>query len=162
MNWEAIGAIGEIAGAIAVFASLIYLAKQIRRSDATTRSQMESELGQRGFQAYDPIYEGRNAEIFHQGLMHPDDLTEADAFVFNLFMHRHLGTMVEVAAQIESGAIDAEGSIVKAFREHYKAVIINTPGGVRWLSDFSYAKDVLSTLGLDLVKEREGGVQREN
>ena len=30
MNWEAIGAIGEIIGAIAVFLSLIYLALQIR------------------------------------------------------------------------------------------------------------------------------------
>jgi hypothetical protein len=157
MNWEAIGAIGEIAGAIAVFASLIYLGKQIRRSDATTRSQMESELGQRGFQAYDPIYTGRNAEIFQQGLMHPDDLTEADAFVFNLFMHRHFGTMAEVAAQIESGAIDAEGDIVNGFREHYKAVLINTPGGIRWFSHFSHSKGILSALGLDLVEDKADG-----
>jgi len=33
MNWEAIGAIGEIAGALAVVASLIYLATQIRQSN---------------------------------------------------------------------------------------------------------------------------------
>ena len=33
MNWEAIGAIGEIAGAIAVVASLLYLATQIRMSN---------------------------------------------------------------------------------------------------------------------------------
>ena len=63
MNWDAIGAIGEILGAIAVFMSLIYLGRQIRFSGIATRSQMESELGARGFQAYDPIYEGRNAEI---------------------------------------------------------------------------------------------------
>ncbi len=30
MNWDAIGALGEILGASAVFASLIYLAIQIR------------------------------------------------------------------------------------------------------------------------------------
>ena len=32
MNWEAIGAIGEILGAIAVVATLIYLARQIRQN----------------------------------------------------------------------------------------------------------------------------------
>ena len=33
MNWEAIGALGEIAGALAVVASLVYLATQIRQSN---------------------------------------------------------------------------------------------------------------------------------
>jgi len=33
MNWEAIGAVGEIAGAVAVVLSLIYLASQIRHSN---------------------------------------------------------------------------------------------------------------------------------
>ena len=32
MNWDAIGAIGEIAGAIAVVATLLYLSKQIRQN----------------------------------------------------------------------------------------------------------------------------------
>ena len=32
MNWDAAGAIGEIVGAFAVLATLIYLAKQIRHS----------------------------------------------------------------------------------------------------------------------------------
>jgi hypothetical protein len=36
---------------------------------------MAAELGQRGFQAYDPVYEGRNAEILYQGLHEPDGLS---------------------------------------------------------------------------------------
>ncbi len=32
MNWEAIGAIGEIIGAMAVFLTLVYLALQIRQN----------------------------------------------------------------------------------------------------------------------------------
>ena len=32
MNWDAIGAVGEILGAVAVIATLIYLAKQIRQN----------------------------------------------------------------------------------------------------------------------------------
>ena len=37
MNWDAIGAIGEIVGAVAVFASLIYLAIQIRAQNKESR-----------------------------------------------------------------------------------------------------------------------------
>jgi len=37
MNWDAIGAIGEIAGAIGVIVSLIYLASQIRNQNTESR-----------------------------------------------------------------------------------------------------------------------------
>ena len=38
MNWEAIGAVGEILGAIAVVATLIYLAIQLRRNTEATQA----------------------------------------------------------------------------------------------------------------------------
>ncbi len=37
MNWDAIGAIGEILGALAVFSSLVYLASQIRAQNRESR-----------------------------------------------------------------------------------------------------------------------------
>ena len=40
MNWDAIGAIGEIIGAIAVVATLAYLAQQIRYSSKIAAAQM--------------------------------------------------------------------------------------------------------------------------
>ena len=43
MNWEAIGAVGEIAGAAAVFASLIYLSLQIRQNTRAIRGSAERE-----------------------------------------------------------------------------------------------------------------------
>ena len=49
MNWEAIGAVGEILGAIAVFGSLMYLAMQIRTSNILSRI----EGRERGNEAYD-------------------------------------------------------------------------------------------------------------
>jgi len=39
MNWNAIGAIGEVLGATVVFISLVYLATQIRHSSKSMRSQ---------------------------------------------------------------------------------------------------------------------------
>ncbi len=38
MNWDAIGATGEWAGAIAVVASLIYLATQVRHANRQTQA----------------------------------------------------------------------------------------------------------------------------
>ena len=44
MNWEAIGAIGEIFGAIAVFATLVYLALQIRQSTSIAIASSEISI----------------------------------------------------------------------------------------------------------------------
>ncbi len=38
MNWDAIGAIAELLGAIGVIASLVYLATQIRQNTRSVRS----------------------------------------------------------------------------------------------------------------------------
>jgi hypothetical protein len=40
MNWNAVGAIGEILGALAVFISLVYLASQIRANTLQSRASM--------------------------------------------------------------------------------------------------------------------------
>ena len=44
MNWDAIGAVGEVVGAIAVIASIVYLATQIRSNSEIARSQSQREL----------------------------------------------------------------------------------------------------------------------
>ena len=47
MTWDAIGAMGEWAGAIAVVATLFYLAKQIRQSNQMSRySAVRQVMGQ--------------------------------------------------------------------------------------------------------------------
>lgn len=38
MNWEAVGAIGEVGGSIAVLATLVYLALQVRQNTAALRA----------------------------------------------------------------------------------------------------------------------------
>ena len=44
MNWEAISAVGEIIGAVAVVVSLIYLATQVRSSFRATRANVHMGL----------------------------------------------------------------------------------------------------------------------
>ena len=44
MNWEAIGAVGEVVGAIAVVATLVYLATQIRQNTKTVKNSSVEAL----------------------------------------------------------------------------------------------------------------------
>ena len=44
MNWDAIGAIGEIVAAIAVVATLFYLARQIQQNNRMSRAEMTKDL----------------------------------------------------------------------------------------------------------------------
>ena len=50
MNWEALGAIGEVAGAIGVVVTLVYLAFQIRQNSAVTRAQTRAQISLYGNQ----------------------------------------------------------------------------------------------------------------
>ncbi len=43
MDWDAIGAIGEVLGAVAVFGSLAYLAIQIKRSTQSASAESERQ-----------------------------------------------------------------------------------------------------------------------
>lgn len=43
MNWDAIGAIAEVCGALAVLATLIYLALQIKQQSEVTRAQVHQQ-----------------------------------------------------------------------------------------------------------------------
>ena len=42
MNWEAIGAIGEVGGTIAVVATLVLLYRQIKQSSEVTKAQIDT------------------------------------------------------------------------------------------------------------------------
>jgi hypothetical protein len=57
INWEAVGAIGEIVGAIAVFATLVYLARQMRQSNELLRAQARSVFLQNRERALQALYE---------------------------------------------------------------------------------------------------------
>ena len=48
MNWDAIGAIGEVAGAIGVIVTLIYLANQLRQNTNAMRSSTYEAYNQTG------------------------------------------------------------------------------------------------------------------
>ncbi|MGB5245914.1 MAG: hypothetical protein WBN34_05140, partial [Woeseia sp.] len=63
INWDAIGAIGDFAGSIGVFVSLIYLALQMRHSAAETRDASIHSVMELAIQFRAESYAGELAEI---------------------------------------------------------------------------------------------------
>ena len=55
--------LGEFIGGVAVLVTLIYLAIQVRSTRAQIQYRGSTDLVERIYQAYAPVYEGRNAEI---------------------------------------------------------------------------------------------------
>ena len=88
MNWDAIGAIGEIIGAIAVIVTLIYLAIQIRDSARASRSAAVTDATTAMQAFYQEL--GSNpmvSQLFLQGSTDPDSLSREDQFQYLMLMH---------------------------------------------------------------------------
>ena len=76
MNWQAIGAVGELVGALAVVVSLIYLAIQIRQNSKLLRSAAQDSVSLKYAQTMNMITSTpEGVAVFHKGLLQPRDLT---------------------------------------------------------------------------------------
>ena len=109
MNWDAIGAVGEVLGAVAVFISLLYLALQIRNSRRTdqiiaaaqTASSVEEWIGQ-------IVRDGELYALYRKGLTDYDSLEPNDRGRFSLLILQFLRSMEVMWLQRNHGAIDDE------------------------------------------------------
>ncbi len=106
MNWDAVGAIAESAGALGVIVSLIYLALQVRQNTKQVRLSRFQETSSTLQDGFAPIYHPGNPEIWHKGHHRPDELEEQEAHTFRLFMARQLYNVQNIVYQHEHGLID--------------------------------------------------------
>jgi hypothetical protein len=80
MNWDAIGAVGEMVGALAVVVTLAYLALQIRASTKESAANQWSITGRDGSELTSRFME--HADAWTKGNA-GDELTTAERFVFH-------------------------------------------------------------------------------
>ena len=107
MNWEAIGAIGEVAGAFGVIATLGYLAFQIRQNTKQlTLNELASRAAVANASATALRVERRSAyesaelaDLWLRGMSDPDDLSENDYYRFRLFMQNALDGIWDIYSQ---------------------------------------------------------------
>jgi hypothetical protein len=86
MNWEAIGSIGEVVGAVAVIATLIYLSRQIRQHTSALRSTATQAAHDQAGSVYHLLCsDPEMAGIFRRGTSAPDELTADELARLNAF-----------------------------------------------------------------------------
>lgn len=93
MNWEAAGAIGEIAGALAVIVTLVYLSIQVRQNTKASRLSAVQAASENSSRFSELLAADTDlSELVWRGLRDPDSLdpVEARRFVaaLNVFVRR--------------------------------------------------------------------------
>lgn len=129
MNWDAIGAVGEIVGALAVFLTLIYLAVQIRQNTSAVRaSALDSTVGVvTDIRAR--IFESAElTDIYYKGLREPDALSQHERDRFTLVMHNIIWGLWNMKLQSEYASLSAD---IWASQQHVLFRVYSSPGG-RW------------------------------
>ena len=141
MNWEAIGAIGEVAGAIGVILTLAYLAVQIRQN---TRQMERSERAARGAAYQDVLSnlqtfltpigaDGELAEIIRRGLVDLSQLSESEFFRFNWLLGGYMTNLDNVYYQYCDGVVsEARWQMMLSGLRYF----IRAPGFYSWWTDW--------------------------
>ena len=65
MNWEAVGAVGELIGAIGLFVSIFYLAVQVNQQNEITRAQFGFSLSQRLYDRFFKTAQDPKLSLIH-------------------------------------------------------------------------------------------------
>ena len=87
LNWEAIGAVGEIVGAAAVFISLTYLALQLKAANTLSRAESRekaNELFDRWRSKL--VLNEELSDIWERGVVDPESLSESESHRFRWLM----------------------------------------------------------------------------
>lgn len=145
MNWEALGAIGEIVGAMGVVATLIYLSIQIRQN---TQQQKKNELAAQAAavngsaealrDARRDIYQDSELSIiWMQGMAQPDELSENEYTRYRLMIQNTIDGIWDIHSRTAVAGVSPEiweSLGVKAVQR-----IVSTQGGRLVWSQFKEA-----------------------
>lgn len=115
MNWDALGAIAELAGALAVFLTLIYLAVQLRQNSKLVKSSIAASTRESTNQLTGLLARDREAlRVFYAGIENRRALGEADRQHFDAMMSLYWEALLQSYQQdFEEGLQRADWMLEK-------------------------------------------------
>ena len=126
MNWEVLGAIGEVLGAAAVFVSLLYLGMQIKATRETSqKAVLQGVYGKFNDVRQWLIESPELAGLFLNGLEHPENLSREDLFRFLLLCESLFLSGEEQWLLLDKKVDDERMNNTMG----YLATFVDTPGG---------------------------------
>ncbi len=127
MNWEAIGAIGEVAGAVVVVVTLAYLAVQIRANTAASKAEgIRSHRAAAASMAIALAQDGELARIFKAGMA---DLSKLNADEHTRFGFLVGGMLANAAYKYEEVALGILTEADFDFERRLITPYLTAPGG---------------------------------
>jgi hypothetical protein len=143
MNWEALGAIGEIIGAAAVLATLFYLAAQIKmqnrqleKSNDHARAQTSVQINDQALEFVDILMRDKEfVEIYRKGLSN-QPLNENEVVQFSYFIVRMAGLLESNVTAAKAGvSFEGDYDVEFLYGNPFMHKLINTDVGERWFKE---------------------------
>jgi hypothetical protein len=132
MNWEALGAIGEIVGAVAVVVTLGYLAVQIRQNTRVVTSATHHSTASMGIELDTMLVQSPDvAKVMLTGLRQFGELKGEERFRFDSMMRASFSYYEDMFFQHQQATITPE---FWSSREAGFLVLLRWPGVVSWWS----------------------------
>ena len=132
MNWEALGAIGELVGAAAVLATLVYLALQMRQNTRAVRIAARTTL-QEAFSSVGDLlaHSPQLAELYLKGCMDYRALSRTDRLRFSGILQNYLFSIEMLDQQASEGMVETT-TLIERLRP-----LFEQPGVRDWWSQNS-------------------------
>lgn len=117
MNWDAIGAIGEIIGALAVILSLLYLALQIKNQNRESKFAAMHEISVGFRDAISKFSDESMASIIVKANSNYEDLSDDEAMRLLILSGQFFRAFEEAFIQYQEGRLDDRNW--KAIKKYY-------------------------------------------
>jgi len=124
MNWDALGSIAELFGAIAVFATLAYLAVQVRQSNIVTREQAQYHMLQNQLSYFDKLAENPDFVRTVYGIDQTEEEVrhrQHEAHIVGLLFRWNWEYL-----RVQDGIYPVDSLPVEGFRWQYRTIGIDT------------------------------------
>lgn len=130
MNWDAIGAIAEVLGSLAVVITIAFLAIQLRyNSSAVRNATLQGQSASMANWALALAQDAELHDLYRRGLIDPDSLSRAETGRFDLVMLLAFQSNTSIYQQYANGAMTER---VWADSLRLLSAPLGTPGG--WAS----------------------------
>lgn len=115
MNWDALGAVAEVVGAIGVIGTLLYIAVQVRQTNNDSRIEAHQQITRDYEQHMANVAHDQHVEAFVKGLNDYADLTPLERVKFDLCMSGYINLIEETLYHEEGGKLPELRQMLSAY-----------------------------------------------
>ena len=129
MNWEAIGSIAEVVGAVGVVVSLLYLAFQVRQANKNQVVDSQQRLARTWGDHTSIVMRDENVHAFIKGLNAYEDLSPEERVKFYFCVGLLINLIETAIYHADAGILD---EVLKMIQNYLGPRLFAYPGLERW------------------------------